>query len=85
MHLPQESLVRNGTRTSLPAKPSPISDDTGQIVHCPMGLPVAAGCNTLCVAYLDFLLEVMGIHIDLRTIQGDEARNSYGKRCMNNQ
>ena len=40
-----ESLVRDGTRTSLLAKPSPNPDDTGQIVHRPMGLPVAAGCN----------------------------------------
>ena len=30
-------------RISLPAKPSPNLDDTGLIVHRPMGLPVAAG------------------------------------------
>ena len=42
---PQESLVCDGTRTSLPAKPSPNLDDAGPILRCPMGLPVAAGCD----------------------------------------
>ena len=42
---PQESLVHYGTRTSLPAQPSSNSDNTGPIVHRPMGLPVTAGCN----------------------------------------
>jgi hypothetical protein len=42
---PQESLVRNGTRTSLPAKPSPNPNDAGPIVCHPIGLPVAAGCD----------------------------------------
>ena len=40
---PQESLVCNGTRTSLPAKPSTNPDDAGPIVRRPTGLPVAAG------------------------------------------
>jgi hypothetical protein len=43
---PQESLESDGTRTSLPAKPSPNLDDFGSIVCRPMGLPVAAGCDT---------------------------------------
>ena len=43
---PQESLVRDGTRTSLPTKPSPNPDNAGQIVHCLMGLPVVASCHT---------------------------------------
>jgi hypothetical protein len=38
---PQESLVHDGTRTSLPAKPSPNPDDFGPIVHRPMGLAAA--------------------------------------------
>jgi hypothetical protein len=42
---PQESLEHNGTRTSLPAKPSPNPDDTGPIMHRPMGLLLAAGCD----------------------------------------
>ena len=42
----KESLERNGTRTSQPTKPSPNPDDAGPIVHCLMGLPVAAGCDT---------------------------------------
>ncbi|KAM9528964.1 caspase-3a isoform 6-T12 [Salvelinus alpinus] len=42
--LPQE-LVRDGTRTSPPAMPSPYPDYAGPIVRRPMGLPVAAGCN----------------------------------------
>ena len=37
--------MRDGTRTSLPAKPSPNPDDAGPIVRRPMGLPVAAGCD----------------------------------------
>ena len=40
---PQESLVREGTGTSLPAKPSPNPIDVGPIVCRPMGLPV--GCD----------------------------------------
>jgi hypothetical protein len=39
---PQESLVCDGTRTSLPAIPSPNPDDAGPIVCRPMGLPVTA-------------------------------------------
>ena len=42
---PQESLLRDGTRTSLSAKPSPSPDDAGPIVRRPMGLPVVAGCD----------------------------------------
>ena len=34
-----ESLERNGTRTSWPAKPSPNPDDAGPIAHHLMGLP----------------------------------------------
>jgi hypothetical protein len=44
-HRTQESLVRDGTRTSLPAKPSPNPDDAGPIVRRPMGLPVTVGCD----------------------------------------
>jgi hypothetical protein len=36
---PQESLERDGTRTSQPVKPSPNPDNAGPIVHRPMGLP----------------------------------------------
>ena len=43
--LPQESLERDGTRTSLPAKPSTNLNDAGPIVRRPMGLPVPAGCD----------------------------------------
>jgi hypothetical protein len=42
---PQESLVHNKTRTSLPAKPSPNPDDAGPIVRRPMSLHVVAGCD----------------------------------------
>ena len=42
---PQESLVRDGTKTSLLAKPSPNPDNAAPIVRRPMGLPVAAGCD----------------------------------------
>jgi hypothetical protein len=38
-------LVCDGTRTSLPAKPSPIPNDAGPIVRRPKGVPVAAGCD----------------------------------------
>jgi hypothetical protein len=41
-----ESLERDGTRTSRPAKLSPIPDDAASIVHRLMGLPVIAGCDT---------------------------------------
>ena len=40
---PQESLVCDGTRTSLPAKPSPNPDNAGPIAHRPVGLPVEPG------------------------------------------
>uniref|UniRef100_A0AAZ3PA97 Regulator of calcineurin 1 n=1 Tax=Oncorhynchus tshawytscha TaxID=74940 RepID=A0AAZ3PA97_ONCTS len=43
---PQESLKRDGTWTSRPAKPSPNPDDAGPIVRRLIGLPVAAGCGT---------------------------------------
>jgi hypothetical protein len=43
--LPQESLERDGTRTSLLAKPSPNPDDAGPIVRRPMGLPVVSSCD----------------------------------------
>ena len=43
--LPQELLERNGTRTSLPAEPSPNPKDAGPIVRRLMGLPVTAGCD----------------------------------------
>ena len=36
---PQDSLVRDETRTSLPTKPSPNPDDARPIVHCPTDLP----------------------------------------------
>ncbi|XP_064871754.1 dual specificity mitogen-activated protein kinase kinase 5-like [Oncorhynchus nerka] len=39
---PQESLERDGSRTSLPVKPSPNPDDAGPNVRHPMGFPVAA-------------------------------------------
>ena len=39
---PQESLERDGTRTSRPAKPSPNPDNAGPIVRLLMGLPVTA-------------------------------------------
>uniref|UniRef100_A0A8C8MDD6 ATP-binding cassette sub-family F member 2 n=1 Tax=Oncorhynchus tshawytscha TaxID=74940 RepID=A0A8C8MDD6_ONCTS len=42
----KESLERDGTRTSRPAKPSPNPDDTGPIVCRLMGLPVVASCDT---------------------------------------
>ena len=42
--LPQDLLVRNGTRTSLPAKPSSNQADAEPIVRRPMGLLVAAAC-----------------------------------------
>ena len=42
---PQELLVRDGTKTSLLAKPSPNPDDAGPIVPRPMGLPVVSGCD----------------------------------------
>ncbi|XP_064816559.1 sialoadhesin-like [Oncorhynchus masou masou] len=35
---PQESLERNGTRTSLPTKPSPNPEDAGPVIHRLMGL-----------------------------------------------
>ena len=38
---PQESLVCDETRISVPAKLSPNPGDTGQIVRCNMGLPAA--------------------------------------------
>jgi hypothetical protein len=41
----QELLERDGTRRSLPAKPSPNPDDAGPVVLRPIGLPVAAGCD----------------------------------------
>ena len=41
-----ESLERDGTRTYQLAKPSPYPDDAEPIVHCLMGLLVAAGCDT---------------------------------------
>uniref|UniRef100_A0A8C7QQP8 FYVE, RhoGEF and PH domain containing 4a n=1 Tax=Oncorhynchus mykiss TaxID=8022 RepID=A0A8C7QQP8_ONCMY len=43
---PQESLEHDGTRTTRLAKPSPNPDDAGPIVHCLMGLPGAASCDT---------------------------------------
>ena len=43
---PQESLQRNGRRTSRPAKASPNLDNAGPIVRRLMGLPVVASCNT---------------------------------------
>ena len=43
MHLPQESLERDGTRISQPAKPSSNPEDVGPIVRRLMGLPV--GCD----------------------------------------
>uniref|UniRef100_A0A8C8F818 SH3 domain-binding glutamic acid-rich protein n=1 Tax=Oncorhynchus tshawytscha TaxID=74940 RepID=A0A8C8F818_ONCTS len=42
----KESLERNGTRSSQPAKPSPNLDDAGPIMCRLMGLPVTVGCNT---------------------------------------
>ena len=42
---PQESLVRDETRISLPAKPSLTPDDARPIVRRPVDLPVAAGCD----------------------------------------
>ena len=42
---PQESLVRDETRISLPAKPPRILDDARPIVRCPTDLPVAACCD----------------------------------------
>jgi hypothetical protein len=40
--LPQESLVRDETRISLPGQALPNPDDARPIVHRPMDLPVAA-------------------------------------------
>ena len=42
---PQESLVRDETRTSLPTKPSLHPDETRPIVCRRMDLPVAAACD----------------------------------------
>ena len=42
----KESLERDGTRISQPAKLSRIPDDAEQIVRRHMGLPVVAGCDT---------------------------------------
>ena len=43
---PQETLQREGTRTSQLAKPFPNLDDAGPVVHHLVGFPVAASCDT---------------------------------------